>query len=489
MEVIIEIKKINETYIKISSNDDGVYYELYEYFSFFVPDYKFMPKYKNGVWDGKIYLFNRRNREIYKGLLYKILNFCKQRKYKVFVSDDLKDIIKCENYDLKSLGLPYTPYDYQDVAVHKILNEKINLILSPTGSGKSLIIYSAIRFLLQKGKKILLVVPTVQLVEQMYNDFIEYGWNDIDQHVHKIYSGKEKSNTDKVVVSTWQSIYNLNQSWFAEFDAVFIDEAHEAEANSVKGIMEKCINAEYRNGLTGTIKDAKVHELVLNGLFGETYTAVKTKKLMDDGILSELDVLCLVLKHDADRSKIVSKMRYTEEIRAIIENKKRNNFIINLSLDLKYNTLVLFNFVEKHGKKIYEIYLEKNSKLPIEKQKKIFFIHGDISVEEREKIRKYAESHNNVVIVASYGTFSLGINIKNLNNVFFAHPYKSKIKVLQSIGRVLRIAPNGQKATLYDIVDDYRYGKRKNNTYKHALKRMELYESEGFNYKVKVLQI
>lgn len=488
MSVIVEVTKINESFIKISSNDESIYYELYEYFSFFVPGYKFMPKYKNDIWDGKIHLFNKRNRQLYSGLLYKLLNFCKQRKYKVFVSDNLKKVEE-EKYNLKTLGLPYEAYDYQNTAVHKILNEKNSLILSPTGSGKSLIIYSAIRFLLQKKKKVLLVVPTVQLVEQMYNDFKEYGWNNIDDHVHIIYSGKEKTNRNETQVSTWQSIYKLPQKWFSDFDAVFVDEAHEAQADSLKGIMEKCINAEYRIGLTGTIKDAKVHELVLNGLFGPTYVTIKTKKLMDDDILSNLKITCLMLKHPIEKSKIVSKFKYADEIKVITEDNRRNNFIINLSLDLENNTLVLFNLVKKHGEKIYKLYQEKNAKLPSEKQKKIFFIHGKIPVEEREKIRKFTEENNNVIILASYGTFSTGINIKNLNNGLFAHPYKSKIKVLQSIGRFLRKAPNGKAAKLFDISDDYTHGTKKNTTYKHALERMKLYEKENFNYSIKVLKL
>lgn len=481
----IYIKKKNEAFITLQCENQGIYYELDDRYTFFVEGYNHMPKFKNGIWDGKIRLFNVRSRQIYSGLLGNILSYAKSCGYSVSLDVALKSDFEDIVYALNTLKLPehIVPHDYQNIAVNKILNNKRNLILSPTGSGKSLIIYGATRFLLAKKKKVLIVVPTVSLVEQLCKDFLEYGWVDVDKHVHMIYSGKEKRNIDDVVLTTWQSVYKMPQSWFKDFDAVFIDEAHLATAVSLKAIMEKAINANYRIGLTGTLKDAKVNKLVLSGLFGSTYSTTKTSELMKVGVLSKLSIEAILLKHKPEDCKIVSKMKYLAEINTIVEDQRRNAFIANIALDRKYNTLILFNFVDKHGKKLYDMIVDKN------KDKKIFFIHGGVKVEEREYVRAYTEKHDNVIIVASFGTFATGTNIKNLNTIMFAHPYKSKIKNLQSIGRVLRKAPNGEPSVLFDIADDYRHGKKQNTTYRHFMERLEIYEQESFDYKLRVLDI
>lgn len=477
----IYIEKVNESFLVIRC-DDAIARELYDEFTFHVPGYKFMPLYRNGIWDGQVHLFQLRTHQIPYGLMARVASFAKRYDYSVGIQKDLR-LEPITNVPVEDLNLAYVPHDYQQQALDIILADKKRLIESPTGSGKSLIIYMAIRKLIQMGKKILLVVPTVSLVEQMYKDFKEYGWNDVDEYVHKIYAGKEKKNDDHVVISTWQSIYKLKAPWFNDFDAVLIDEAHLASATSLKGIMEKAVNAEYRIGLTGTIQDAKAPLLTLVGLFGEPHQTTKSKELMERGLLSDLKIEAVCLRHPQPDRQAVSRFQYKLEVQTIVQNRQRNNFIVNLALDQPYNTLVLFNFVEGHGDVLYDIMQKKDA------SKHIFYIHGGTHVDEREFARQYTEEHGDVVILASYGTFSTGINIKNLNSVIFAHPYKSKIKNLQSIGRVLRKAPNGQKATLYDIGDDYSWKKKKNTTYRHFLTRLELYEDEGFNYKVRSLDL
>jgi superfamily II DNA or RNA helicase len=360
----------------------------------------------------------------------------------------------------------HKPRDYQIDAVYDALRYNRKLLISPTASGKSLMIYTIVRYFVDNSKNILLIVPTTSLVEQMVKDFTDYGW-DSEEFCHKIYSGKEK-NTDKpVVVTTWQSIYNLQRSFYENFDVVIGDEAHQFKSKSLVGIMTKMDNAKYRFGFTGTLDGSQTHKWVLEGLFGPSYKVTQTKELIEKGHLSKLQIKILLLKHNSQQFN-----EYEEEVQYIIGHEKRNNFIKNLVLDLKGNSLVLFNRVESHGQILYELINNSTSK-----DRKVFFVHGGVDTETREKIREITEKESNAIIVASYGTFSTGINIKNLHNVIFASPSKSRIRNLQSIGRVLRKGDNKTKATLYDIADDATYKSKKNYTLNHLIERMKFYKS------------
>jgi superfamily II DNA or RNA helicase len=217
----------------------------------------------------------------------------------------------------------------------------------------------------------------------------------------------------------------------------------------------------------------------LEGLFGPSYKVTRTDELMKQGYLSQLDIQCLVLKHKPQKFET-----YEDEIQYLISHEQRNKFITNLTLDLKGNTLVLFSRVESHGAVLYERI--NNSK---QSNRKVFFVHGGVDAEEREMVREITERENNAIIVASYGTFSTGINIKNLHNVIFASPSKSRIRNLQSIGRVLRKGKNKTKAVLYDIADDCTYNSRKNYTLNHLIERIKTYNEENFNYEIITIQL
>ena len=200
---------------------------------------------------------------------------------------------------------------------------------------------------------------------------------------------------------------------------------------------------------------------------------------MRQGHLSQLDIQCLILKHPPQTFET-----YNDEIEYLISHDQRNNFIKNLALDLKGNTLVLFQRVEKHGAILYEK-INKNKS----EDHKVFFVHGGVDAEERELVREITERENNAVIVASYGTFSTGINIKNLHNVIFASPSKSRVRNLQSIGRVLRKGKGKVKATLYDISDDCSTKSRRNYTLNHFIERIKIYNEEKFNYDIITIQL
>jgi len=470
--------------------DYGIANELSEYFSFYVPGYKFMPAYKNRVWDGKIRLFNVQSMELPCGLYPFLKEFARPRNYQIEALHD-NYYGRCDstvaidpneiNEFVQSLNLPHKIRDYQFEAVCEGLHRKRAILISPTGSGKSLIIYTIARYFLEKIRrneriKLLVIVPTTSLVEQMSNDFAEYGYAD---DVHKIYSGKDK-NTDKdIIISTWQSIYKLPANWFEQFGCVVGDECHGFKSKSLTTIMNKCREAEYRLGTTGTLDGTQTHELVLQGLFGKIYNVTTTKKLQDEDTLAKLKINILLLKYDEELRKGWGKQDYQTELDFIVRHDGRNNLISNLALDVSGNTLVLFQFVDKHGKPLYDLIRGK-----AHEKRKIFFVSGDTDTSDREAIRKIVETQNNAIIVASLGTFSTGINIRNLHNIIFASPSKSQIRVLQSIGRGLRKSDDGAVATLYDIADDLHWRGRKNYTLEHSAERIKMYVKEQFPYKV-----
>ncbi len=475
----LTILKKNEVYLQIDS-DPHVFYELSDQFTFELPGAKFMPQYRKRYWDGKIRLFNVNNGQIYVGLLDKIQKFCKDHEYSYSFVDneyygtpfEVNEHISYEGVkDYITSISKYAPRDYQIEGVYDALRHNRKLLISPTASGKSLMIYSIVRYYVERGENTLIVVPTTSLVEQMYKDFADYGW-DVGSFCHKIYAGKERETDSQVIITTWQSIYKLPRKYFERFSVVVGDEAHQFKSKSLISIMTKLDHAKYRFGFTGTLDGTQTHKWVLEGLFGPSYKIIGTKDLMTKGHVAKLDINILLLKHPPQKFET-----FEDEIQFIINSEKRNNFIRNLALDLKGNTLILFSRVEGHGRVLFDL-INSN----VLEQRQTFFVHGGVDAEDREKVREITELQNNAIIVASYGTFSTGINIKNLHNIIFASPSKSRIRNLQSIGRVLRKGNNKTKATLYDIADDTTYKTRRNYTLNHLIERLKIYNYEKFNY-------
>ncbi len=475
------ISKKNEVYLQVKS-EPHVYYELSDYFTFDVPGAKFMPQYRNKYWDGKIRLFSNHNGEMYVGLLDKLIKFCEDHEYTYEFREseyyglpfEVNGMISKEGVkDYMTAISRYAPREYQVEGVYDALKHNRKLLISPTASGKSLMIYSIVRYYVEKGKNTLIVVPTTSLVEQMYKDFADYGW-DVGSFCHKIYAGKERETDSQVIITTWQSIYKLPRKYFERFSVVVGDEAHQFKSKSLVSIMSKLSDAKYRFGFTGTLDGTQTHKWVLEGLFGASYKIIKTDELMKKGHLAKLNINILLLKHSPNKFET-----FEDEIQYIIGHNRRNNFIKNIALDLKGNTLILYARVEGHGQPLFDLINNNKSD-----DRQVFFIHGGVETENREKVREIAESENNAIIVASYGTFSTGINIKNLHNVIFASPSKSRIRNLQSIGRVLRKGDKKSKATLYDIADDISYKSRKNYTLNHLIERIKVYNQENFNYDI-----
>jgi len=482
----LTIEKVNEVYLKITT-EPHIEYELRDRFTFEVPNKKFMPQYRSKYWDGFVHLFNMKTKRIYVGLLDKIIAFCEQAGYTYkflnnkfygppFEVNEMVSMGGVEDY-MKSIT-HFEPRDYQIDAVHDALKYNRKLLISPTGSGKSFMIYTVVRYFVAKGQKILIVVPTTSLVEQMFKDFQQYGW-DAENHCHRIYAGRERVNTNEVTITTWQSVYQLERSFFEDYNVIIGDEAHLFKSKSLISIMDKLHHAKYRYGFTGTLDGSQTHKWVLEGLFGPSYKVTQTKKLQEEGHLAALDIQCLVLKYKPRKFDT-----YEDEIQYIISHEKRNNFISNLVKDLDGNSLVLYSRVESHGAILFDLINKK-----VSEDRKVFFIHGGVDAEDREQVREITEKEKDAIIVASYGTFSTGINIKNLHNVIFASPSKSRVRNLQSIGRVLRKGKDKVSAKLYDISDDFTIGSRKNYTLNHFIERVKIYVSEQFNYDILTIDI
>jgi superfamily II DNA or RNA helicase len=516
----MKITKYNEVFLKVECETD-IAQELSEYFTFFVPGYKFMPAYRNKMWDGKIRLFNPMTRLIYAGVIKHIELFCQERKYELEIDDAYAanefSLLEAKEF-IASLNLPMQPRDYQiDAFTYSVRNNRA-LMVSPTASGKSFIIYLLTRYY---NAKTLIIVPTTTLVHQLAKDFEDYGYKSVGLHVseqgshsssssidsdfngkgirsgvrgcegskrtcwthgiHKIYSGQEKETDDQITITTWQSIYKQSKAWFEKYEVVIGDEAHLFKAKSLTSIMGKMETCKYRFGFTGTLDGTETHKLVLEGLFGPVRKVITTSELMEQKHVSDLRIKAIVLKYTDEIRKLMKDATYQDEMDYLVTNASRNRFLKNLTLSLEGNTLLLYQYVEKHGKVLHDLLKDCG--------RSVHFVHGGIDGEERDQIRTIVESDRNSIIIASYGTFSTGINIRNLHNIIFASPSKSRIRNLQSIGRGLRKSDTKESATLYDIADDLTWKSRKNHTIQHFVERIKIYNEEKFEYKIYTVEL
>jgi len=477
----ILMEKDTEVFVRLIC-EPHVKMELNHYFRFRPNGYQFMPMYRRKKWDGFVYLFNMDSNRIYSGLKPEIKRFANDREYEyIDNTGDILESISNEDYFkfLTSFPCEYKLRDYQSLAVRHSLDKRRCVLLSPTASGKSLIIYYLIRYYFPE--KSLIIVPTLSLVSQMYSDFEAYAKADdsfnVEQLVHKIFGGQEKESDKPIIISTWQSLYELNKRFFSDFRLVIGDEAHLYKAKSLTKIMKNLENTPYRIGTTGTLDEVEVHKLILEGLFGATKRVTTTKELIKNKTLSSISIKCLVLKYPKEECAAVSKLNYQEEIDFLVSHPERNKYICNLVNGLKGNSLVLFQLIEKHGNILHSILEEI-----VDSSRKIFFVYGGTDADSREKVRELVEKEKDAIICASYGVYSTGINIRNLHNIVFASPSKSRIRNLQSIGRGLRKSETKEAATLYDISDDLSYKDRKNYTLNHFMERIKIYTSEHFPY-------
>ncbi len=488
----IDVESIDEVryYVK---TEKGLKQELRDYFSFMVPGAQYMPMFKRRLWDGKIRLYDVLSSTLPRGLKTYLEKFCQDRGYTLNIKEtknplcitdkQLQDFYESLKVSVRKQAVQM--HDHQKQGILHALNNHRSVLISPTGSGKSLIIYVLVRYLqkvLPTDRKILILVPTVGLVNQMESDFFDYSTQDkswsCKKYIHKITAGVEKETKQQIVVSTWQSIYKLPKQWFDQFDAVFFDECHQAKAESINFIGQKLSKAWFRIGTTGTLQQTQAHRLSIEGILGPAVQFIHTKNLMNKGLLAKLGIDCLILKYSDEEKQLLKKQKYADEIKWIVANEQRNEFIKQLALRTKGNTLILFNYVESHGKPLAALLEAAGT------NRKIYLIHGKTEADAREYIRKVVDKEKEAILVASFGTTSAGINIVNLDNIIFASPTKSVIRLLQSIGRGLRVSERKKTLKVYDIVDDLCWKSHKNHVFRHFEERLKIYKKEKFDYKM-----
>jgi superfamily II DNA or RNA helicase len=479
---LIVIKKINEVFVKVFC-DYSVAREISERFSFEIPNARFHPKVKAGVWDGVIRLLNLKTGQIYLGLLDKLLEFAKEKNYQVEFDGDFGK----ENFSvheakefIKTLNLPnfIEIRDYQIEAFVHCVRERRALSLLPTSSGKSLLLYWLIRYF--QDQKTLIIVPTVNLVNQLFKDFKDYGW-DSEENIHKIFSGQEKETQKKCIISTYQSMAKLPPSYLKKFGHIIVDECHTAKSKSITSILESMPNTRYRFGFTGTLDGTETNENTLRGLFGEVKRFITTSELIEQGYATPVRVKGLVLNYKEIPQKYLRGLDWDGENEVIHGYEKRHKFIANLALSIKGNTFVMFRIIS-HGEELYRLINEMNTE-----NRKILLVHGQLDKEGKEtrnNLKEILAKETNAIVVASFGTSSTGLNVPALDNIIFTTSYKNQIKVLQSIGRILRKAAGKNIATLYDIADNFNIKNKPNILIRHFFERIKMYAEEKFPYKI-----
>lgn len=505
MDYDVYISKVDEGHLKLSC-DDHISKQIKNEYKFFAPGYKFHPLYRNPrkrVWDGKVSLFNLKTRKFPAGLLKDLTDFLDDKGWTYtydFPVDGLFDSRIDETFLQRFYGeifrdTKFYPREYQHIGVRELLFNKKAVIEYATASGKSLIIYCLIRYLLAIKKRIVLVVPNIMLVEQMRSDFRDYGWKDCDDYLTIMYMGHEPDIGRPVLVSTYQSLVKRDESFIMRFNAVIVDEAHGAPANSIQTILDRLVYADHRLGMTGTLPDhtnpeelGKVYEIF--GCIGPLVASKKAKELMDEGFLSNIKIANLVIKYPEAMCIKNRSRSFDEEMATIIETPERNGvfkYILN-HIPADENTIILVYQIA-HLDSIFD-YCQKHfgDKFKIRK------ISGSVNAEERMIIKDIAENESGVVVVATFGTMSIGVNIKRIHNVVLGSSFKSKVRILQTIGRGLRLHETKDWLTVFDIVDDMRWKKRtgrigENHVWKHFEERLKHYQMQEYPFTNKIIRL
>ena len=501
----IIIQKINESYVKISCVEQYMEMEIQDKFSFEVPNAKHDPRVKAGKWDGQKRLYNRRNKTFPVGLVLALLRFVKGQGYSYKVDPELipqtdltrEDIehVMTTVIDIHSKGKPISLYDHQYDALMHMFGMGRSLCLSSTSSGKSAIIFSFLRIMQllpeMENKKFFVVVPSGNLVEQMYNDFDDYStgsstpWN-VSTHCQKINKDYKKQIDRQIVVTTWQSMTKLPKCAFDDMGVLLCDEAHTAGASVLSTIIEASINCPIKHGFTGSLDGFECNEMFIEGLFGPRKIIMTAKESIDKGVAAPIDVKVLLLKYSQEFKDDLASTVFTKE-----DGKKRNpkdwyriekefiyslperkKFLVNLILSLKGNTLVLFDSIDIYQTPVYEMLKEKHDN--------VFVINGEVSNKERDVIKAKIEAGESVITCATFGTMAVGISINKLHNMVLASSTKSMIRIIQSIGRLMRLHDTKEVATIYDVVDDLSMPDKRYSGYmiQHGKARVKIYANE-----------
>lgn len=491
---------MDEVFVRIAT-DRGTLQEIGDRFSFFATNYKHMPKFKSGIWDGRIKLLDFRTNLLPIGLVEDLIEWMKLVGYEYEIDPDIfidrKITLDQVNKFIDALNVPakFQRRDYQVEAFRHALSRKRSGFLSPTSSGKSFIIYLITQFMLKNEKETLIIVPTINLVQQMNGDFADYNHNTF-LPTHLITAGIDKSVQKPITISTWQSIMNQPKKWFDRFDCVMIDEVHGAEAKELTKIIKYLDHCPYRFGFTGTLRDTISNQMTLEGHFGRFSVVTTIEELEAAGYISKLNIKITLLKYSEEEKKIIRNLKtvkkgdkvsmqslgakaYADEMNFLDQHQKRNEFIVKYANSLKGNVLLLFKRVDKHGKILYEMLKEGCPEADVR------YIHGGVDATDRETIRKLVDtSEKKVIIAGSLGTMSTGVSMNKIRHVIFVASTKANVTVMQSIGRGLRLDGGENLVTLHDLSDDFRHSHFVNSSIKHLLLRLEMYDKEKFEHEI-----
>lgn len=511
---------VSEIKLNFKNNSFGTYVadisvenELYEEFSFFVPGYRFMPKYKCGVWDGKIHLIDVQEKKFPVGLLPKIVEWGKENNVHVSYDGRLRTIF--EEKDDAGMDAFFSelrfysrkkrifPRDDQLYAVKRALKKRRCINICPTSFGKSLSIFMQVLWHIHYQRRCIIVVPTTDLVLQFENDIKDYCTNEegvLEEwfpKIQRIFSGhtKDISEETQLVITTWQSIYKLENWWINQFDCIILDEAHKGSATCIKKVFDTAESVVYRSGWTGSLDKDTINALQAEALIGEIEVITDTRTLMDKGVVANLNVVFTRLNYPEAVRKGFRGIEYTKEISLLENLPRRNRRIVQIANRMGTTGLILFNHI-KHGEALYALYRE------LFPERNVYMVHGgkvlfnDVKHETYEELKEQIENEKDAVLICSYGKFSTGVSIKNLHWLIFAIPTKSFVRVVQSIGRALRVSETKKKATIIDLVDDLtiREGKRKtslrlNHAFRHFKERFSIISKQKLEYQMKTLDL
>jgi len=499
----IYVSPFNEAFIRVRGTE-AVEMHLSDHLKFRSPTARWSKKVKMRLQTGDVYLYNRKDHLVLKGLYNRILLFARVNNYKIkstLTDEATVPMERAESYaskvlvNIKDKGAVHLD-KYQQDAVAKAIHYERLLLLSPTSSGKSAMMYAMVRWYLSYKKRIVIIVPSTWLVDQMYQDFVQYA-KDIDpkfdpeKTFHRLYSGQPRKFSQPCLITTWQTLSLLETKFFNGFDVIIGDEAHGFNAKVLSLMMKTNVRSKVRIGMTGTIDDLKVHLYNLEGYFGPTYQVSTTKTLMDEGRVSQLSIEFICLNYKNFDQLLESKgyaskhrLEYTEEVDLIQNVQKRTDFIAQLGAKvIKGTTLILFQNIA-HGKAIVESLKAMNLD-----DIDVHYIDGQVEVDGRQEIKSIVESSKRHVIVASYGVLRQGVSIPSIDAIIFAHPTKSKIRSLQSIGRGLRLKDGKSSCTLYDIVDIFSSAGRASYCSVHGRERASFYQAEQFDMNIRRLNL
>lgn len=506
----------DKTKIILKDSTHEEYHQLKLFLTRKVDNYFFKKRRKMGLWDGSIDHF--KNGIIRFGLWKEIYKCCKEHGYKFDVDkssfpfdlDVTKDDVTnfCKEYykdyrvdpTEKNPEGNFTPYEHQIEAVYNMLKYKYGVIEVATAGGKSLIFASFMFYIIKNvnpDAKFLLIVPQMSLVTQFYDDIVDYNLgyhkeqqNPFTLNVEEIFSDKPRKVRDgikpNVFIGTYQSLINYPPEFFEQFNVIVTDESHTAKSKSLDTILTKSFgHAQYRLGLSGTYPGPDTAEyLTIVSLMGPKLMTVKARELMDNGLISEVKINAIILDHNEhDFAETVYSIKkhgdgqkaYLLEKEFVQKSLRRKLFFKKLVDRFDNNSLILFHNIE-YGTMLFE-YLRDNVI-----NKHFYYVDGGTDKEKREKIKKIMEITDDLpkILVASFGTYSTGINVKAIMNIVFADSFKSDKIIRQSIGRGLRLHKDKSKLFVFDITDRF-HKKFTNILYNQFISRRDkIYIKQGF---------